>query len=53
MENKNLKCPKCGGEMEEGMIPDKIGTAVPSEQEWGTNIKKSFWKTKLHLKRFF
>lgn len=42
MENTtNNKCPKCGGEMEEGMIADKIGNvAVPSESEWGTNIRK-------------
>ena len=37
MENKNLKCPKCGGEMEEGFIPNKAYRL--DKPSWATKVK--------------
>ncbi len=40
-DTKNTnKCPKCGGEMEEGMIADKTSQInISTEQNWGTKKK--------------
>lgn len=39
----SIKCPKCGGEMEEGLITDKGHLdADMTSQIWGTKIKGLF-----------
>lgn len=35
------KCPKCGGEFEEGLLPDKSYLSV-FQQVWGTKIQTFF-----------
>ena len=43
-----MKCIKCQGEMEEGIIADFIGNnPVPSDPKWGTSIKKGFMSRSL------
>lgn len=37
MENQ-LKCPKCSGEMEAGVILDKSHFNVPTQPIWGKNV---------------
>ena len=39
MEQKQLKCPKCGGEMETGFVFDRGDWSIPMEPIWGTDYK--------------
>lgn len=34
-----MKCSKCQGEMEEGMLVDMQGTGIAGKQSWGTSLK--------------
>jgi DNA-directed RNA polymerase subunit RPC12/RpoP len=46
MENTaNNKCPKCGGEMEEGMIADGNSVGGYSIPQWGTGVNGVIIKT--------
>ena len=37
----NTKCPDCGGEMEEGIIPDYNYMNNAVQQVWATNARKN------------
>ena len=44
MIDKNLKCPKCNGEMVQGFVPDySHGATIVSAWQEG-QPKKSFWR---------
>jgi predicted nucleic-acid-binding Zn-ribbon protein len=41
--DKNKKCPKCGGEFEEGFVADKYSqTGAISKPQWGTKTMLGF-----------
>ncbi len=48
---ENLKCEKCGGEMEEGHIIEFDGSVIPIKEKWGTSAKAGWFGANIENKK--
>jgi predicted nucleic-acid-binding Zn-ribbon protein len=53
-----LKCPKCEGEMEEGMTVEykspggfDVNINLPKKETWGKGLKSGFWMNSVEEER--